>query len=94
MAYSGQRYGGVGSSSRPGNGFKGATNSVEFLGREMLGMQLRDAKPDTDDERVGLYYSLIGLWLKLVSMFWSLHHHFQSNTCTSPIFSLVCGSLM
>lgn len=51
MAYSGQRHGGVGSSSRPGNGFKGAANSVEFLGREMLGMQLRDAKPDTDDER-------------------------------------------
>ncbi|AQK61705.1 Shaggy-related protein kinase kappa [Zea mays] len=51
MAYSGQRHAGVGSSSRPANGFKGAANSVEFLGREMLGMRLRDAKPDTDDER-------------------------------------------
>jgi hypothetical protein len=61
MAYSGQRHGGVGSSSRPGNGFKGAANSVEFLGREMLGMQLRDAKPDTDDERVGFFYFFIGI---------------------------------
>ncbi|XP_062212968.1 shaggy-related protein kinase kappa-like [Phragmites australis] len=51
MAYSGQRHGGVGSSSRPGNGFKGQANSVEFLGREMLEMQLSDAKPDADDER-------------------------------------------
>ncbi|XP_062214020.1 shaggy-related protein kinase kappa-like [Phragmites australis] len=51
MAYSGQRHGGVGNSSRPGNGFKGQASSVEFLGREMLEMQLRDAKPDADDER-------------------------------------------
>ncbi|KAF8757469.1 hypothetical protein HU200_010993 [Digitaria exilis] len=51
MAYSGQRHGGVGSSSRPGNGFKGPASSVEFLGREMLEMQLRDAKADADDER-------------------------------------------
>ncbi|KAL5210788.1 hypothetical protein ABZP36_006411 [Zizania latifolia] len=51
MAYSGPRHGGVGSSSRPGNGFKGAASSVEFLGREMLEMQLRDAKPDVDDEK-------------------------------------------
>jgi hypothetical protein len=61
MAYSGQRHGGVGSSSRarPGNGFKGPASSVEFLGREMLEMQLRDARADADDERVGLYYCLI-----------------------------------
>ncbi|CAL4928322.1 unnamed protein product [Urochloa decumbens] len=51
MAYSGRRHGSVGSSSRPGNGFKGPACSVEFLGREMLEMQLRDAKADADDER-------------------------------------------
>jgi len=51
MAYSGQRHGGVGSSSRPGNGFKGPANSVEFLGRGILEMQLSDAKADADDER-------------------------------------------
>jgi hypothetical protein len=93
MAYYGQRHGAVGSSSRPGNGFKGAPNSVEFLGREMLAMQLRDAKPDTDDERVGLYYSLIGQWLKLVSMFWSLHHHFQSNIHVQALSFPLCAVL-
>jgi len=51
MAYSGQRHGGVGSSSRPGNGFKGPASSVEFLGRGVLEMQLSDAKADADDER-------------------------------------------
>ncbi|XP_006650875.1 shaggy-related protein kinase kappa-like [Oryza brachyantha] len=51
MAYSGLRHGGVGSSSRPGHGLKGPANSVEILGREMLEMQLRDAKPDVDDEK-------------------------------------------
>ncbi|KAM3280051.1 hypothetical protein ACQJBY_047070 [Aegilops geniculata] len=53
MAYSGQRHaGGAGSSSRQGNGLKGQASSVEFLGRGMVGMQLRDAKPDdADDER-------------------------------------------
>ncbi|KAM3318221.1 hypothetical protein ACQJBY_035768 [Aegilops geniculata] len=53
MAYSGQRHvGAAGSSSRQGNGFKGQASSVEFLGRGMVGMQLRDAKPDdADDER-------------------------------------------
>ncbi|KAK1642423.1 hypothetical protein QYE76_060228 [Lolium multiflorum] len=53
MAYSGQRHGGagVGSSSRQGSGLKGQASSVEFLGRGMVGMQLRDAKPDADDER-------------------------------------------
>jgi glycogen synthase kinase 3 beta len=66
MVYYGQRYGGDGSSLRPANGFKEAANSVEFLGKKMLGMQLRAAKPDTDDERVGFYHSLISIWLKLV----------------------------
>uniref|UniRef100_A0A8R7K6Y8 Uncharacterized protein n=1 Tax=Triticum urartu TaxID=4572 RepID=A0A8R7K6Y8_TRIUA len=53
MAYSGQRHAGAaGSSSRQGNGLKGQASSVEFLGRGMVGMQLRDAKPDdADDER-------------------------------------------
>ncbi|KAF7069242.1 hypothetical protein CFC21_074901 [Triticum aestivum] len=53
MAYSGQRHvGAAGSSSRQGNGFKGQASSVEFLGRGMVGMQLRDAKPDdAHDER-------------------------------------------
>ncbi|RLN41273.1 shaggy-related protein kinase kappa-like [Panicum miliaceum] len=51
MAYSGQRHGGVGSSSTPGNGFKGPASSVEFLGRGMLEMKLSDAKADADDER-------------------------------------------
>jgi len=51
MAYSGQRHGGVGSSSRPVNGFKGPASSVEFLGRGVLEMQLSDAKADADDER-------------------------------------------
>jgi glycogen synthase kinase 3 beta len=59
MAYSGQRRGGVGSSSRPGSGFRG----VDFLGREIMEMQLRDAKPDADDERVCLEYCSIGLLL-------------------------------
>ena len=59
MAYSGQRHGSVGSSSRPVNGFKGPASSVEFLGRGVLEMQLSDAKADADDERVGLYYCLI-----------------------------------
>ncbi|WVZ61219.1 hypothetical protein U9M48_011129 [Paspalum notatum var. saurae] len=52
MSYSGQRHGAGGSSSRPGSGFRGPpASSVEFLGREMLEMQLRDAKLDADDER-------------------------------------------
>ncbi|XP_044945864.1 shaggy-related protein kinase kappa-like isoform X1 [Hordeum vulgare subsp. vulgare] len=51
MAFSGQRHvGAAGSSSRQGNGFKGQASSVEFLGRGMVGMQLRDAKPDADDD--------------------------------------------
>jgi glycogen synthase kinase 3 beta len=40
------------------NGFKEAANLVEFLGKEMLGMQLRAAKTDTDD-----LYVLIFLFL-------------------------------
>ncbi|GJN22704.1 hypothetical protein PR202_gb10299 [Eleusine coracana subsp. coracana] len=52
MAYSGQRHGGVGSSARPGNRFnKGPSGSIDFLGREITEMQLRDSKSDADDER-------------------------------------------
>lgn len=42
--------GGVGS-SRSINGFKGSSSSVDWLGREMLEMRLRD-KTDTDEDRV------------------------------------------
>ncbi|TYJ96286.1 shaggy-related protein kinase kappa isoform X1 [Cucumis melo var. makuwa] len=41
--------GGVGS-SRSINGFKGSSSSVDWLGREMLEMRLRD-KTDTDEDR-------------------------------------------
>ncbi|KAL6909414.1 hypothetical protein ACP4OV_001695 [Aristida adscensionis] len=51
MAYSRQRHGGFGSSSSLGNGFKGPAGSVEFMGREMLEMQLREGKSDADDEK-------------------------------------------
>ena len=37
----------------------GAGSSVEFLGRGMVGMQLRDAKPDADDEIVPKGYVFI-----------------------------------
>lgn len=42
--------GGVGS-SRSVNGFKGSSSSVDWLGREMLEMRLRD-KVDHDEDRV------------------------------------------
>ena len=42
--------GGAGS-SRTANGFKGSSSSVDWLGREMLEMKLRD-KVDHDDDRV------------------------------------------
>lgn len=45
--------GGVGS-SRSINGFKGSSSSVDWLGREMLEMRLRD-KTDTDEERVSFW---------------------------------------
>ncbi|KAH7663781.1 Non-specific serine/threonine protein kinase protein [Dioscorea alata] len=43
------RHGGVGSSRVPTN-LKGSSSSVECLGREMLGMRLRDKKLDLDEE--------------------------------------------
>lgn len=45
--------GGVGS-SRSVNGFKGSSSSVDWLGREMLEMRLRD-KVDHDEDRVSSY---------------------------------------
>lgn len=45
--------GGVGS-SRSVNGFKGSSSSVDWLGREMLEMRLRD-KVDLDEDRVSCY---------------------------------------
>lgn len=49
--------GGVGS-SRTVNGFKGSSSSVDWLGREMLEMKLRD-RVEQDDERVSCYIVLI-----------------------------------
>lgn len=46
--------GGVGS-SRSVNGFKSSSSSVDWLGREMLEMRLRD-KPDHDEDRVSLVH--------------------------------------
>ncbi len=44
---------GVGS-SRSVNGFKGSSSSVDWLGREMLEMRLRD-KVDHGEDRVSCY---------------------------------------
>ena len=45
--------GGVGS-SRSVNGFKSSSSSVDWLGREMLEMRLRD-KVEHDEDRVSCY---------------------------------------
>lgn len=60
--------GGVGS-SRSVNGFKSSSSSVDWLGREMLEMRLRD-KVDHDEDRVRiLHVLLVGIlaqsWLLL-----------------------------
>lgn len=39
------------SSSRSVNGFRGSSSSVDWLGKEMLELRLRD-KSDQDDDRV------------------------------------------
>ncbi|RVW77578.1 Shaggy-related protein kinase kappa [Vitis vinifera] len=49
MASASLGHGGVGS-SRTANGFKGSSSSVDWLGREMLEMRLRD-RVDQDDDR-------------------------------------------
>lgn len=53
MASAGLGYGGGVSSSRSVSGFNesSSSSSVDWLGREMLEMRLRD-KVDTDDDRV------------------------------------------
>ena len=45
--------GGVGS-SRSANGFRGSSSSVDWLGREMLEMKLRD-KVEHDEDRVSCF---------------------------------------
>lgn len=50
MASFGLGHGGAGS-SRSSNGFKGSSSSVDWLGKEMLEMRLRD-RLDPDDDRV------------------------------------------
>lgn len=48
--------GGVGS-SRSVNGLRGSSSSVDWLGREMLELRLRD-KVDHDEDRVSCFFSL------------------------------------
>lgn len=50
MASTGLGHGGAGS-SRSANGFKSSSNSVDWLGREMFEMRLRD-RADHDDDGV------------------------------------------
>ncbi|RRT85189.1 hypothetical protein B296_00008850 [Ensete ventricosum] len=51
MASASLRHAGVGS-SRVVNSFKGSSSSVEWLGREMLEMKLKDARLDADDDEI------------------------------------------
>lgn len=52
--------GGVGS-SRSVNGHKSSSSSVDWLGREMLEMRLRD-KIDHDEDRVSCLLSVAGIF--------------------------------
>ena len=45
-------------SSRSINGFKGSSGSIDWLGREMHEMRLRD-KTDTDEERVSFWILVV-----------------------------------
>ena len=67
--------GGVGS-SRSVNGFKGSSSSVDWLGREMLEMRLRD-KVDHDEDRVS------GYKLELVIF------DVESSLCSVSIISII-----
>lgn len=60
--------GGVGS-SRSGNGFKNSSSSVDWLGREMLEMRLRD-RVDRDEDRVSCCFccSFENFIFKLVAL--------------------------
>lgn len=51
MASAGLGHGGAGSSRSANNGFKVSSSSVDWLGREMLEMRLRD-RVEPDDDRV------------------------------------------
>nr|XP_029118251.1 shaggy-related protein kinase kappa isoform X1 [Elaeis guineensis] len=50
MASASLRHSGVGT-SRAANSFKGSSSSVEWLGREMLEMRLKDTMPDLDEDK-------------------------------------------
>ncbi|KAL3515742.1 hypothetical protein ACH5RR_022644 [Cinchona calisaya] len=52
MTFAGLGLGGVGS-SRSANGFKGSSGSVEWLGRKMLALRLRD-RVDHDDDGINM----------------------------------------
>ena len=54
MASAGLGHGGVGS-SRSAKGFKGSSSSLDWLGREMLAMRLRDRVDHDEDDRVRIY---------------------------------------
>lgn len=70
MASNGLGHGGVGS-SRSANGFKGSSGSVEWLGREMLAMRLRDRvdHEGNDDDRVSFWKCLYLIWCLKFIMF-------------------------
>lgn len=57
--------GGVGS-SRSINGFKSSSSSVDWLGREMLEMRLRD-NSDHDEDRVRNLHALVFTTLPFAS---------------------------
>lgn len=65
--------GGIGS-SRTVNGFKGSSSSIDWLGREMLEMKLRD-KVDHDDDRVSFYILYHILCFLLLAAITSLSWH-------------------
>lgn len=78
--------GGVGS-SRSVNGFKSSSNSVDWLGREMLEMRLRD-NSDHDEDRVRNFlhvtcFLVLAFCLVLFSFFFSLSV-VMSNTLAKP----------
>ena len=81
--------GGVGS-SRSVNGFKSSSSSVDWLGREMLEMRLRD-KVDHDEDRVSssIYiYIYFGGWVGL-----NLCKFLLRWFCNSTRASCKCSSL-
>lgn len=55
MASAGLGHGGAGSSRSANNGFKVSSSSVDWLGREMLEMRLRD-RVEPDDDRVSVWH--------------------------------------